>query len=108
MEATETCKYCNTTLEWTGEGRRLRFTAHDADFCKQSALHHKMIIEGILKQDALEKARMQAEVHYQVCDNAELRRALEEVVSLYLAAECVGSAPAETKRVEEIARQFLR
>ena len=109
MNATKTCEFCNTTLEYEIDGQRMAFTAHDEDFCKQSARYHKMIIEDyqvrnnwMLKQNSAEMARMQTEVH-------ELRKALEEVLGYYeTAADDAGPIREEAGRIAELRKQFLR
>ena len=84
MSADEVCAYCGTTLVFTVDGNRFRFTAHDDSFCKESARHHKMILESMLKTSQMEMARMQAERHYQHVRHraveSDLRDALNEAL----------------------------
>ncbi len=90
MSADVTCAYCNTMLVFTIEGKQFEFTAHDDSFCKESARHHKKILESMLKTNQLEMARMSAEKHYQYRDHDERVReisdALDEALGMLLDA----------------------
>ncbi len=80
MSADEVCAYCGTTLKFTVEGKRFEFTAHDDQFCKESARHHKMILESMLKTNQLEMARMSADRHYQYRAHSERETQLMEAL----------------------------
>lgn len=89
MTPTKVCPNCETTLEFEIDGKRLAFTAHDAEFCRLAAGDLARTLRRVLVQQA-ETFKHAAESH---------RRAFEERV-FELAANISPDADLESEIAE--------